>query len=290
MTRALSDYDAWAELYDRTLGPAYSALKMGFLERRLLDRLPAGARVLDLCCGSGRMMAPMLARGFAVSGLDLSADMLRLAARNAPGAELRHGDARDFHYESPFAGAVCASASLNHIRDLDELERVFRAVHAALEDGGLFVFDINHPAQMAKHWQGRTAAGEIAADHAWSITPRYAPERAEGAFRVDLFRRPQGAPAPAGGLTRALLRRPLARRLRLRRLEAFAARHPDWAHRAMDFPVHGHPLDGVAARLEAVGFDVSLETLAGRGEVGADDAACFVCRARPALPRRMAAE
>ena len=58
----------------------------------------------------------------------------------------------------------------------------------------------------------------------------------------------------------------------------------------MDFPVHGHPLDGVAARLEAVGFDVSLETLAGCGEVGADDAACFVCRARPALPRRMAAE
>ena len=78
MSKAPSNYDAWAELYDRTLGPDYSARKMGFLERRLLDRLPAGARVLDLCCGSGRMMAPMLARGFAVSGLDLSADMLRL--------------------------------------------------------------------------------------------------------------------------------------------------------------------------------------------------------------------
>lgn len=285
-----TDYDAWAWLYDRTLGPAYRDLKMGFLDRVLLGELPAGAKVLDLCCGTGQMMAPVIARGFDVTGLDMSADMLRHAAINAPGAVLVQGDARDFDLNQRFSGVICASASLNHMADLDELTRVFRAVHAALEDGGSFVFDINHPEQMIRHWQGRPSAGEIAADYAWLITPRYDPRSATGAFRVDMYRRPAGAGPAANPLWRRLLGRPVLRRQRLRLLERFGAAHPDWDHRGVDYPIHGHNLADVGARLTQCGFDVRLETLSGQGAVDADSAACFVCRKQAPEFRQEAAE
>ncbi|MFV0474053.1 MAG: class I SAM-dependent DNA methyltransferase [Pikeienuella sp.] len=289
MTGTETDYDAWAWLYDRTLGPDYRDRARDLLERGLLGRLSPGARVLDLCCGTGQMMAPMIARGFAATGLDMSEDMLRRAAANAPEAELIQGDARDFRLSAPVAGVVCASASLNHMKDLDELSRVFRAVHAALEEGGAFVFDINHPAQMARHWLGAPAAGEIRRDYAWLITPRYDAATGTGAFRVDMYRRPDGeAAAPA--LWLAILNRPFMRRLRLRRLAEFAARRPGWAHRGVDYPVHGHDLGGVLARLDAAGFNARMETMSGAGAVDADGAACFICAKRPAAASMEAAE
>lgn len=280
-----SDYDAWAWLYDRTLGPEYRDRKMGFLERSLLGHLPQGARVLDLCCGTGQMMAPMIARGFQVTGIDMSAEMLRHAAKAAPEADLHQGDAREFALASPVAGVVCASASLNHMSSLDDLERVFLSVNRALADGGLFVFDINHPAQMARHWLNQPAAGEIAEDYAWLITPRYDATNATGAFRVDMYRRPDGARRVGPALWRLLLTRPLMRRRRLALLGRFGRDHPDWDHRGVDYPIHGHDLQDVRKRLRDAGFDASVETFSGAGTVDADSAACFICR-KLALPAR----
>lgn len=288
---AKADYDAWAWLYDRTLGPQYQRSKMEFLNRVLLSHLPAGARVLDLCCGTGQMIVPMAERGFAVTGIDMSADMLRHAAINVPQAELMQGDAREFQLAAPVAGVACASASLNHIPNIDDLERVFRSVHAALDEGGIFVFDINHPAQMTRHWLNQPAAGEIAEDYAWMITPRYDPKPATGAFRVDMYRKPEaGGTSTGSGLWRLLLSRPLMRKRRLARLAAFDKNHPDWDYHGVDYPIHGHDLNEVRNRLQDCGFEVRMDTFSGKGEVDADNAACFICHRRPTINMTEAAE
>lgn len=272
------EYDSWAWLYDRTLGPDYSARKIGYFDRVLLGDLPVGARVLDLCCGTGQMMVPMLARGLQVTGLDLSPDMLRHARKNAPEAVLIEGDAREFTLPAPVDGVVCASASLNHIDGPEDLTRVFRAVFAALAPGGRFVFDINHPAQMARHWRGQPAAGDIGAEYAWLITPRYDAASARGAFSVDMYRRPANARRAAGSaLWRAALRRPLLRRWKLRRLADFASHHPDWDHRRVTCPVIGHDLAALATALRGCGFDLRCETQSGSASIDADSAACFLC-------------
>ncbi|HZF41387.1 MAG TPA: class I SAM-dependent methyltransferase, partial [Blastocatellia bacterium] len=65
------------------------------------------------------------------------------ARANAPGAEFIRADARDFRLPDKFHAVISAFDSLNHIMELEELKMVFRNVYAPMEDGGLFLFDLN---------------------------------------------------------------------------------------------------------------------------------------------------
>jgi SAM-dependent methyltransferase len=102
------------------------------VERRLLESLPLGARILDLGCGNGSHM-PILASGGSVFGVDASPALLRRAGRLAPvaGAE---GERLPFR-----AGAVdlvYISHVLHHAADpgavLSEVRRVLRPGGAML--------------------------------------------------------------------------------------------------------------------------------------------------------------
>jgi SAM-dependent methyltransferase len=279
MNQPAGDYDDWAWLYDKTLGPEYREEKLGFLERTLIARIPDGGRILDLCCGTGQMIAPLVQRGFDVTGLDYSADMLRHARQNAPGVEFAQGDARAFRFPQSFDGVLCASASLNHMSGADDLAQVFACVRESLVDGGIFVFDINHPAQLIRYWRGQPAEGEIRPDYAWLITPRYDAAAAKGGFTVDIYRRPASAAAsPLKDLISAPLGSRLLRRRRLQLLSRFASFRPDWEHRSNHYPVHGHDLATVETLLREAGFAVSIETVTGDTPVTEHHAAHFVCR------------
>lgn len=278
MTEQPSDYDHWAWLYNETLGPEYGREKIGFLERTFLPYVPAGGRVLDLCCGTGQLIEPLLARGYAVTGLDGSADMLRFARQNAPTADYVQADARDFALETSFDGVICTSASLNHMSGLDDLRLVFASVNKCLRNDGVFVFDINHPAQLARYWRGQPAEGEVCPNHAWLITPRYDAKAAHGTFTVDIYRRPDGVRNSLlkRGIGRVIGSRLLTGR-RLALLSRFRAFQPNWEHRSVAYPVHGHDLAAVGALLRDSGFDFELQTIQG-GTVDENHSAYFVCR------------
>ena len=67
-------------------------------ETALVDQfVPAGASVLDLGCGNGRVAFALAAKGFAVEGLDISPSMIDEARAAAAGlgidARFRIGDA-----------------------------------------------------------------------------------------------------------------------------------------------------------------------------------------------------
>ncbi|MEW1638307.1 class I SAM-dependent methyltransferase [Streptomyces sp. NPDC093801] len=100
-------FDALAERYEEAFGgiPA---------QRRALDwltgRLPRGARVLDVGSGTGRPTAETLVRaGCAVTGIDVSAEMVALARTRVPGARFERADVRTYTPPGPDGfDAVCA--------------------------------------------------------------------------------------------------------------------------------------------------------------------------------------
>jgi SAM-dependent methyltransferase len=80
--------------------------------RRLLDQAPAAGSVLDIACGTGRFLGPLLDRGYRVAGVDLSPQMLEIARRrfgHHPGLlSLQEGDAERLPFDSgAFDGISC---------------------------------------------------------------------------------------------------------------------------------------------------------------------------------------
>lgn len=110
---------------------------------------------MDLCCGTGIMTAAALGRGFSLTGLDISAGMLRYAAEQAPHAALLQCDARRFRLPPLFRGAFSTFESLSHIADTAGLAQVFGNVGEALAAGGIFVFDLLEEEAYLSFWGGR---------------------------------------------------------------------------------------------------------------------------------------
>ena len=136
-------YNEFAAYYDVYWAAGYLRDFAAGLEETILPLIPPGARVLDLCCGTGRLAGWLSERGFEVTGLDDSGQMLTVARMNAPDAAFVQADARSFTLPEPVDLVLSTFDSVNHFASLDDLEEVFRCVHGALTDDGLFCFDFN---------------------------------------------------------------------------------------------------------------------------------------------------
>ena len=131
---------------------AVSSLSVGGVERLrslgldvLRDRLPTGAAVLDLCCGSGEAAAPWLAAGFAVTGLDISPRALDLAAERHPAMTRVEGLAEDPPLPDGQFAELQLSVALHEFPRPDR-ERVLSRSLQLLEPGGWLVLVDLHPA------------------------------------------------------------------------------------------------------------------------------------------------
>jgi len=153
-------YDPFAWFYNQGWGSDYHQQAAPLLAEHVFPKLPAGARVLDVCCGTGDLSRVLAARGYRVTGIDGSEGMLRFAREQTPGAEFCLADARRFSLGSRFDAALSTYDSLNHILDPEELEEAFSSVRRALVPGGLFVFDLNTEESFETLWCGSSGTVE----------------------------------------------------------------------------------------------------------------------------------
>ena len=123
----------WNE-YPRAFGEA--------LLKWLKARGAAVRAMLDLGCGTGVLCETMHAQGIYTLGIDLSADMIAIARSRLPGLDYRVGDMVDLAVDRRFDLVTCTGDALNHVTDLKDVRRMFDGVYAALNPGGLFVFDL----------------------------------------------------------------------------------------------------------------------------------------------------
>lgn len=111
--------------------------------------------VLDLGCGTGGHGIALAGRGFQVTGVDRSMDMLAIAQHKAEkgGLPLRlhQADLRDFELGKIFDAALMMFAVLGYQTENDDVIRAFKAARRHLRPGGLLVFDVWYgPAVLAE--------------------------------------------------------------------------------------------------------------------------------------------
>jgi SAM-dependent methyltransferase len=179
-------YDHFAWFYSRGWGVDYHQQVRPVLEGHIFPRLQPGARLLDVCCGSGDLSRVLAERGFRVTGIDGSREMLEYARTAAPGVEFLLSDARSFSLPAGFDAAISTFDSLNHLLTAGELHCVFKNVFRALVPGGLFIFDLNMQEAFETLWRGSFSCVE---DSAVGITNgSYDAEERLGRAQVTLFR------------------------------------------------------------------------------------------------------
>ena len=114
----------------------------------LSERLADGASVLDIGCGAGVPVTRTLTERFNVTGVDVSAEMVRLARENVPSANFIHGDILSLEFEDSSFDAVVAFYSIFHL-PREEHAALFRRVHNWLKPGGYLMCTLNHSSEAA---------------------------------------------------------------------------------------------------------------------------------------------
>jgi SAM-dependent methyltransferase len=136
-----ASYDSIASIYDQYWGQEFAEFAQDAFRTHLANALPGNAAVLDLCCGTGLLIAHLDALGYRAFGVDESLGMLSIASRSAPRAHLKQADMAGFRWNTEFDAAVCLYNSVNHTRSLDHLCAALANVEKHLHPRGLFLFD-----------------------------------------------------------------------------------------------------------------------------------------------------
>jgi SAM-dependent methyltransferase len=151
--RSTKPYCSFAQVYDRIMADVPYRMWADYFERVWARHSFAPETILDLACGTGNFSLELASRGYQVTGVDLSSDMLELARKKCRSlgiyVDFHQSDIRDLKLNRVFDGATCVFDSLNYLLEPSSLKQAFKTVAQHLKKGGLFVFDVNTQERLA---------------------------------------------------------------------------------------------------------------------------------------------
>jgi ubiquinone/menaquinone biosynthesis C-methylase UbiE len=131
----------WRQLF------AYSRKRLDTYLFPILEQ--AGRRVLDVGCGPGQYVRQLRHRGFAVSGIDGSAEMLSVARANNPGTDLRQARVQ----ELPFPDQTFdAALSIEVLRYVPDWPRCVKEMARVLKPGGVCAITMSPKLNLNGYW------------------------------------------------------------------------------------------------------------------------------------------
>ena len=165
-------YDVFASHYDERRDYLDSFEKDEV--KRMLGNVK-GKKILDIGCGTGRLMRYLIDSGAEVVAADLSAAMLAKAQKNFRGVKTVKADIRDLPFEDESFDIVIAAFVIVHLKKLD---KAFDEVYRVTKNGGHFlVTNINQ----RKSPKLKTRDREIVIESHYHI-PKHVVDAMEEAF------------------------------------------------------------------------------------------------------------
>ncbi len=120
----------------------YAYFQHRAVTRMLADQTFAGARALDVGCGSGRWSRWMRERGAEVVGIDPTAAMLETAARLSPGVEFRRMSATQIELPPESLDFVLSVTVIQHLQPEEQAAAAASMCRVLKPGGRLFVLDL----------------------------------------------------------------------------------------------------------------------------------------------------
>ena len=101
--------------------------------------------VIDVGCGTGKLSIILAKRGFDVTGLDISPEMLYEAQQNAEAENVNImwlcQDMTKMNTYGSYAAMVCTYDGINHVTTINRLREFFKRAYNFVDPGGLLIFD-----------------------------------------------------------------------------------------------------------------------------------------------------
>jgi SAM-dependent methyltransferase len=159
----MEDYDIYAPFYDMDLGDLDADL---FMIEQFAAR--CGSPILELACGTGRVLLPLAHQGYDVTGVDVSPAMLEVARHKVVAGglgghvTLEQQDMRDFALDRRFNLVFVAVNSFMHLLTLDDQLAALARIRQHLNPGGLFLLDLFNPdLERLLGFQGQVALDKV---------------------------------------------------------------------------------------------------------------------------------
>lgn len=136
----------FASVYDKMMSYADYDSWYKFIKTIIDENGIKGKDVLDLGCGTGEMSIRLKKAGYSVLGIDISPEMLSIAADKAKEKKLEihfaNQDMRDFILPVGFDIVISLFDTVNYLSSIEEVEECFSSVYDHLDENGIFIFDM----------------------------------------------------------------------------------------------------------------------------------------------------
>lgn len=129
--------------------------QVDFLVEKL--ELRGGERILDLACGFGRHSLELARRGYDVTGVDITAQYIEYATKQAQNEKLNAkficSDVRKVPFNNEFDVVInMADGAIGYLENDEENKKIFAVVSKALKSGGKHFMDIMNGSYAETHF------------------------------------------------------------------------------------------------------------------------------------------
>lgn len=142
-------YQGFAEIYDDLMNDVNYESWADYYSRLLSIYGIRGGKICECACGTGSLTMPLQRRGFQMTGVDLSREMLWQAAQKARKSGLSipfvQQDMRALNLHRPVDGVLATCDGVNYLLTEEDLMSFFRAAKRSLLPGGALIFDVSTP-------------------------------------------------------------------------------------------------------------------------------------------------
>lgn len=146
-----------AELYDKISSEFYDYhAKRGDIDFYVGFAVESGGPVLELGCGTGRVLIPTARAGIGITGLEKSREMLKICRDKLKNettevrsrTKLVNGDMRNFDLGSQFSMVMITFGPFNTLITTEEQINCLNCIRRNLKDNGTLVFDVYYMSLM----------------------------------------------------------------------------------------------------------------------------------------------
>ena len=128
------DYDAWCD----------------YIENLLSLHSVSPDTLCELACGTGNMTSRLSGRGYKMTGVDISPDMLRVAQAKTEDVEFICSDMSKLSLRRKYDSFLCMIDGLNYVITPKAVINTLKTVKEHLNENGVFIFDISSQYKLEK--------------------------------------------------------------------------------------------------------------------------------------------